>query len=105
MASAASANANNHFCPRGERKKVVEEPDRDFELINDSDDSSQRFRRKDIVLGPLQPRIHRFALQCQHSKYAFVHTAQWLAFDETPQSFESQSEFAQGERPFATEST
>src|SRR4051794_21670196 len=50
---------------------------------------------------PLQPRVHRLALQGQHPERALVHPAQRLPPHEALQPLDPQREFPQGQRALA----
>lgn len=51
----------------------------------------------------LQPRIHRFALQCQYTEHAFVDTSQRLMVHESCEPLQPERELAQCERALAPE--
>jgi len=52
----------------------------------------------------LQPGVHRLALKSKHPEHAFVHAAKGLQPNEALKAFDSESEFAQRQRPFSAES-
>ena len=45
----------------------------------------------------LESRIYRFAFQCQHSEDTLVDSSQRFVTDEAFQTFDTESEFTQGE--------
>ena len=53
--------------------------------------------------SPLQPRVHRLALQGQHAEHALVDPPQRLAADEPLQPLDPQGELAEGQRPLAAQ--
>src|SRR6185369_3990429 len=47
-----------------------------------------------------QPRVNRLALQCQHAKDSFMHSAQRFFANESFECFDAECEFAKSQRTF-----
>ena len=54
---------------------------------------------------PLQPRIHRLALEREHSEDALVNTPERLAANEPLQPFDAERELAQREGSFGRQAS
>lgn len=50
-----------------------------------------------------EPWIDWLTFEREHAKYAFVHTPQWIAVNESLKSFDPKGELAQRQRPLRTE--
>ena len=59
---------------------------------------SQEWRRGAVVPLPSKARVDGFALECQHTKGAFVDSPEWLVSDKALQPFDAQCKLARGQR-------